>query len=98
MGGGGGGVLGSCSFVEERYVQIYSTYANVVRHMRSVSMTLCCQYKYYYYFLYCMSHVVCLFYYNGIRLDLILSVYINLLQNHYIGATMKTRLYDVVSV
>ena len=50
----------------------------------------------------CMSYVVCLIYCVtiGIRLDLDLISLVNvyLFQNYYTGATMKTRLSNVVSV
>ena len=46
----------------------------------------------------CMSYVVCLIYCITVRLVLILLVYVNLFQHYCTGATMKTRLSDVVSV
>ena len=45
-----------------------------------------------------MSHVVCLIYCITVRLVLILLVYVYLFQHYCTGATMKTRLSDVVSV
>ena len=45
-----------------------------------------------------MSYVMCLIYCIGIRLDLILLVYVNLFQHYHTGATTKTSLSDVVSV
>ena len=44
-----------------------------------------------------MSNVVCLIYCIGIRLDLILSVYVDLFQCYYIGATTKNLFSKVVS-
>ena len=45
-----------------------------------------------------MSYVVCLIYCIAVRLVLILLVYVYLFQHYITGATMKTRLSDVVSV
>ena len=45
-----------------------------------------------------MSYVVCLIYCIAVRLVLILLVYVYLFQQYCTGATMKTRLSDVVSV
>ena len=44
-----------------------------------------------------MSNVVCLIYCIGIRLDLILLVYVDLFQWYYTGATTTNRLSHVVS-
>ena len=45
-----------------------------------------------------MSYVACLIYCIAVRLVLILLVYVYLFQHYCTGATMKTRLSDVVSV
>ena len=45
-----------------------------------------------------MSYVVCLIYRITVRLVLILLVYIYLFQHYCTGATMETKLSDVVSV
>ena len=46
----------------------------------------------------CMLYVVCVIYCIAVRLVLILLVYVYLFQHYCTGATMKTRLSDVVSV
>ena len=46
----------------------------------------------------CHMYKVCLIYCNAVRLVLIFLVYEYLFQHYCTGATMKTRLSDVVSV